>query len=123
MTSPTIPRDTYLDEMVHHYLACAAWSSCNIDDDGNDESLDGYSFSEAAESKAREVCGSFLDVAFPFLGDWAPCEAGHDLWLTSAGHGSGFWDRGLPDGSTLTGMAKTFPMDAYLNDSLEIELQ
>jgi hypothetical protein len=35
---------------------------------------------------------------------------GHDLWLTSCGHGTGFWDRGLGDlGDRLTDACKHLP--------------
>jgi hypothetical protein len=48
---------------------------------------------------------------------------GHDLWLTAAGHGAGFWDRGLgAAGARLTAYAKLFPMDAYHHKDL-LELQ
>ena len=35
---------------------------------------------------------------------------GHDLWLTQAGHGTGFWDRGYPDalGEALTDASHRF---------------
>lgn len=35
--------------------------------------------------------------------------AGHDLWLTSNGHGTGFWDRGLGElGDALADAARAF---------------
>lgn len=36
-------------------------------------------------------------------------DAGHDLWLTRSGHGTGFWDRGLGElGDRLTEAAKSY---------------
>jgi hypothetical protein len=43
--------------------------------------------------------------------DWSVGEqAGHDLRLTAGGHGTGFWDRGLPDdlGQSLSDLAQSF---------------
>lgn len=43
--------------------------------------------------------------------------SGHDLWLTQAGHGCGFWDRGLGElGERLTDAAKLFgPYDCSID--------
>lgn len=43
---------------------------------------------------------------------------GHDLWLTQAGHGAGFWDRGYGEaGETLTERAKAFgPYDCMIEE-------
>lgn len=45
---------------------------------------------------------------------------GHDFLLTSSGHGTGFWDRGLPDdlGDRLTNASKLYgdPHVTVLND-------
>jgi hypothetical protein len=36
--------------------------------------------------------------------------AGHDLWLTSQGHGAGFWDGDWPTyGDMLTGLSRCYP--------------
>lgn len=46
-------------------------------------------------------------------------QAGHDFWLTRNGHGTGFWDRGLPDpyGELLTNAAKDYgEFYVYLGD-------
>lgn len=45
--------------------------------------------------------------------------AGHDFWLTSAGHGVGFWDRNLGDlGDQLTAACEPFrdKLDPYIGD-------
>lgn len=45
--------------------------------------------------------------------------AGHDFWMTSAGHGVGFWDRGLGElGDALTAACEQFQHkhDAYIGD-------
>ena len=45
---------------------------------------------------------------------------GHDFWLTSQGHGAGFWDRGLDEiGDTLTDSVNGYEgiVDLYLDDA------
>jgi hypothetical protein len=123
MNPPDIPRETYLEDMFPHYLACCAWSTSGTDQHGEEvESLEAFEFSTEADRKAREVCDAFLDLAFDHLGNWSPEQAGHDLWLTSAQHGAGFWGRGFPEGAILTNIAHTFPMEAYVADDGEIQL-
>jgi len=43
---------------------------------------------------------------------------GHDLWLTQAGHGCGFWDRGYGElGDQLSARSKEFgPYDCSIDD-------
>lgn len=58
----------------------------------------------ADEDVARmlvKVCG---DIEDPY--DWG--QAGHDFALTRAGHGAGYWDRGLDDGDALTTAAESW---------------
>lgn len=97
------PRE--LDVMARHYIIAALWA----------DSPEGTNprASNAAREKARETCRTFLDIigpemmgelreaesqgygSHPDCGDEAPLFAamGHDVWLTSSGHGAGFWDR------------------------------
>lgn len=47
--------------------------------------------------QARNACSNFVEAVrreidiHPNKVNWA--QAGHDLWLTRNGHGTGFWDR------------------------------
>ena len=44
-----------------------------------------------------------------YLGTFTFDQLGHDIALTTCGHGAGFWDRGLGDaGTALTDVARTF---------------
>jgi hypothetical protein len=42
---------------------------------------------------------------------------GHDFWLTSQGHGAGFWDRGIDTEleKQLTEISKTYSFNAYVS--------
>lgn len=65
--------------------------------------------------KNKQDCLLFVDQHDSDLDLWE-C-LGHDLWLTSAGHGVGFWDRGLDDlGDRLTKACEHLKKDAYLGD-------
>lgn len=50
--------------------------------------------SDISRMRAYQACADFI-LATEELGvkdfDWV--QAGHDLWLTRNGHGTGFWDR------------------------------
>jgi hypothetical protein len=137
----------YLDRMTAAYLECAEWSSVDADPsqpapiDGSDpdpvplDSL-GLEWSTDANNAAREVCESFVATALADLvavaamveqvgrSEYSAAElAGHDLWLTSARHGTGFWDRGYgAAGDRLTKVAHTFPMDVYIGDDRQLHL-
>lgn len=87
------------EAMLQGYIACALWADLS-DDDG--EPLDNYSIDDVAEksiSKARENCILFyyenkadIELFMDEL-DLDESDIGHNLWLTSKGHGTGFWDR------------------------------
>ena len=49
-------------------------------------------------------------------------KAGHDFWLTSQGHGSGFWDGGWKIyGDMLTKLAKCYPGEMTISFKEEKE--
>jgi hypothetical protein len=110
-------------DILPHYLECCAWA-----ESGDEQSpLSRYApeFSLDAQAVALERCTSFLhdnpDVALSGL---TAEQVGHDLWLTSQGHGSGFWDRGLGElGQRLSKRAKLEHCEAYIGDSGLVELQ
>lgn len=92
-----------IETMARHYCIAACWADC---EEGTNPRI-----SSAALAMARARCARFVDRIGPELfnaalsapgygshpdcGTVAPqCAAmGHDLYLTSAGHGVGFWDR------------------------------
>lgn len=96
-----MPR-TPLQVMADHYIIAAIWADCP----------EGTHPRATAQARrvALQVCEDFARAAGPFLteacnrpgyGDHPDCgtehpayaAAGHDLYLTSHGHGAGFWDR------------------------------
>lgn len=107
--------------MADHYLIAAIWADCP---EGTQPRA-----TTQARRVALETCEAFLTQAgslitaaivapgygsHPDCGTEHPAHAalGHDLWLTSQGHGAGFWDRaelraeGL--GDALTRVAEGF---------------
>ena len=103
--------DEQIDIVAKHYIIAALWADCV------EETHPQVPKKEAAA--AREVCRKFIEQCEAAGGlftqamacfddgygkhpDAGSAEAafGHDLWLTSQGHGVGFWDRkrdGLPE--------------------------
>ena len=88
--------------MAEHYLIAAIWAECP---EGTHPRA-----TRQARDKALQVCAAFAAAAGRLLGEAATRDgdgaapdcgtvhpayaaAGHDLWLTSQGHGVGFWDR------------------------------
>lgn len=92
-----------IEIMARHFLIAALWADC---DEGTHPRV-----SRQAQDAARRICAAFVDrigpgmfaeaLAAPGYGShpdcgnvWPQCAAmGHDLYLTSLGHGAGFWDR------------------------------
>jgi len=107
------------DEFVRGYITAALWST--IDVSNEDEHLDArYDASDLSPDALKTmvgVCQAFVDANEDDLLEYAKEReyvrhrgegtawdyAGHDLWLTAAGHGCGFWDRDLGElGDRLT---------------------
>lgn len=101
-----------VEEVLTEYIAAALWSTINSDTD-NTFSEDNFTREDIAPATLRAM---EADVR-KFLAENADAlkeseldngQIGHDLWLTRNGHGAGFWDRGLDDGTAdlLTDAAK-----------------
>jgi hypothetical protein len=89
-----------MKQTIQAYIECARWTT----------DIDGVLSPEAQEQMAQD-CRSFLDFVEAQSIDhsaWDETQLGHDFWLSRNGHGTGFWDRGLPNGDTLHVAAKTF---------------
>lgn len=118
-----------LDSFVAAYTQAALWSTSNdryeADPDNEPEMLDTGAYEMAPEAKAmfHAVCAEFLAAnaelieAAKQVGHTIE-QSGHDLWLTSNGHGVGFWDRGLGElGDKLSEAAKmSGEKDLYVGD-------
>lgn len=113
------------------YVTALLWSS----GDNDHESLEDFELAPETMEKCRADCRRFIAMNSidleryattytPATGyNVAEC-AGHDFWLTRAGHGVGFWDRDLGElGDRLTGACEQFKnVEAYLGDDLKVYL-
>lgn len=77
-----------LSEMSQAYLECARWADTG--EEGQPPADAPLSF--CAKLEANAVCDAFLLENETAIGQHLT-QAGHDLWLTRNGHGSGFWAR------------------------------
>ena len=113
----------YLTKMVRGYIDCMLWSSLDwtaVGPDDNapclDESYGPDDLTIAAYNDCVRTCRGFLDyckeTGVP-TDEQDASRNGHDLWLTSEGHGTGFWDRGLTHGDALSKAAKLFTGSFY----------
>jgi hypothetical protein len=122
-----------LDPMARQYVATALWSTTDgTTPDGGDPLDRRYTGTDIEyQSLARMVadCDAFRDLVaaeLPFvLAECDEADLGHDLWLTRAGHGAGFWDgayawldrEGLNVGEMLTRLCKRLPARSlYVGD-------
>jgi hypothetical protein len=116
-------RGMNINEFLNGYIDAMLWSSGE---------LEGCDLSEAATLRCATDCARFMQLAAVELEEYEarggfpmPSEyAGHDFWLTRAGHGAGFWDRGLDElGDRLTVICEQFPsVDAYSGDDGKVYL-
>jgi hypothetical protein len=119
----------YIEEMTHHYIVAALWSSNDESTPEGGEPLDNNYTPEdlAREAKAQALkdCRKFAKQNAKLLENMKAEHAGHDFWLTRNGHGCGFWDRDLGEvGNKLTDACKKFGgCDAYVGDDGKIYLQ
>jgi hypothetical protein len=117
---------SYLDDFVDAYIECALWSSTdNADDSGGSPLDDNYGPEDIEPETLAEMradCADFIALAgMEARENWPASQAGHDFWLTRNGHGTGFWDRGEPDGEELTRHAKTYRgIDLWVSDDGKI---
>ena len=119
------------DQFVRCYLtAVLFWEHCSDEDEG--EFLDNVytidDFSPEAFERAAADCEAFLQAAenagIPLLyADYAE-QAAYDFYLTSRGHGTGFWDKpevyGTQEAEILTNIAKSFRCPEYYDADGEI---
>lgn len=120
-----------ITKIVEGYITACLWSSVDQDDEGLEIFYDEFEPSSQLKGEARHLCGLFYDAnesdcnlfaeQYTPSGEYDIWEClGHDLWLTSAGHGVGFWDRGLDElGERLTQACHIRPYRdkcAYIGD-------
>lgn len=92
-------------EFARHYIIAMLWSSTDESDESGglpmDQNYDASDIAPATMAEIEKICRAFLEQVGHLITDenyighaseGALQQAGHDLWLTSAGHGAGFWD-------------------------------
>lgn len=105
----------YAHEFFNAYVECAVWSSTALDQEGTplDDLCDASDLKADVLDEMRTDCAHFIMANRADLRGLDPAQAGHDFWLTSRGHGAGFWDRGLGEvGERLTTNSKAYPSDS-----------
>jgi hypothetical protein len=94
-----------LDDFTRAYVEAALWSSNDEDDDPLDENYGIDDIDPVTLEAMERECANFQekysslieDDESPAIDKWGRWElAGHDFWLTSAGHGAGFGDGNFP---------------------------
>jgi hypothetical protein len=121
-----------LDAFFQGFIEAMLWSTPG-DVEAMEEDLLNYDLAENTRLALRALCENWTRQQETLLREYVerrqpdtcagPIDtfayAGHDFWLTSAGHGVGFWDRGLGDlGDQLTAACKPleYRMEAYVGD-------
>jgi hypothetical protein len=121
--------------MVRGYLECMLWSSTDMDTEEHlDEnySIDDISdeFFESSVIDCAKLFSTFRFSDSKYVGKPGNefdvhSYAGHDFWLTRAGHGAGFWEKSDWEedfGEQVTAhIKKDFPdIDPYVGDDYKI---
>ena len=101
----TIPRnynDSTLERFIAGTLTTMLWCEYDESDDNGGELLDfNYGLDDLAPETIdliRAHAHTFLNMAHTMLleDERDPGKWGHDFWLTTHGHGAGFWDGDYP---------------------------
>jgi hypothetical protein len=114
----------FVDQLTHGFLVGMLWAESGDPESPLGESAGLEDLAPQTRTAACEICENFasycarVHIRLDRVRGMDAQAIGHDLWLTSQGHGAGFWDRGLGAlGDKLTAAAKTFSGgDAYRGD-------
>lgn len=102
-----LPRYEYVEDMVKHCLIAAVWADLPEEIETDLDSSELSSWSARSIAEVWRACSEFARDNWSDLEGMEASQAGHDYWLTSRGHGVGFWDRGLGEqGERLTEACK-----------------
>ena len=113
---PIAERVEALEQFVTAYIVAMLWSS-NEGDTPLDVLFNLNSVTGEDLSRITNECGDFIDNYGHLLdGRWEL--AGHDFWMTRAGHGCGFWDGDWSEhGDELTEACKKYDnCEPYVGD-------
>lgn len=118
--------DKQMDEIVRGYIVAGLWTTTDDETLGGehlDSEYDASDVNQTSMQTIRELCKRFIDaneddvVAYLAEQDHVRHQGqgtasdyfGHDLWLSSNGHGAGFFDRDLGElGDRLQKAAQDF---------------
>jgi hypothetical protein len=115
------------EAMIEAYIACALWSSSDTTDEGEDIRCDEHEPTIKARRYLARQLRDFMATADadPTTSGWREYwtdeQFAHDFWLTSAGHGAGFWDRyygdqpGTAIGAALSKMSEPYETSLYVS--------
>ncbi len=86
-------------DVTEHYIQALLWSSVDLSEEPEPLDDQGYTLTAKSEIKALAIVSSFIADNWELVSEYLQQgqtleQLGHDLWLTSEGHGVGFWDRG-----------------------------
>lgn len=88
----------FIWQFTEGYIRAAEWSSHGPE--GGPEFIDGTFARWTRRDRAKAACLCYLfcraceaDLVEAEKRGCLPDSLGHDLWLTAAGHGTGYWDR------------------------------
>lgn len=129
-------RADMMDEFTRAYMNTMLWAETDQADDQGGEPLDANyditDFSADALRRIQKDCAQFQqqvdfnEMRDELPGDWNVEErAGHDFWLTRAGHGAGFWDGDWPHpyDEHLTELSEKFGnVDVYVGDDGQLHV-
>lgn len=80
-------KEEFIEDATKGLLECVLWI----------EAAEGCNprLTKASRVEARKLVKEFVEAAGDLMKDYSmsASQFGHDLWLTSNGHGAGFWDR------------------------------
>lgn len=103
-------------EFIDGYLDAMLWANCERDEMDTDPDRDALSWS-ALKNMVRDAV-DFFRSQYTYLEEASESRPwdylGHDFALNRAGHGTGFWDRGLGEIGDRLSKAALVCGDAYL---------
>ncbi len=118
------PNQELIDRMVIGYTCAIEFS----------ESESGEILTPASRSIAKDLCTKFYTENIELVDAYAKViwtkvdngffSIGFDLWFTSKGHGTGFWDRNFDKEmeTQLTELSKKYALEVYVENG-EITLE
>lgn len=121
-------------DFLQGYITALKWSTSGDFEGEELDNLEDFELCSSTYNLCADDCAQFIkfnmldlnlytaamDTGDNLAGAWDI--AGHDFWLTRAGHGAGYWDRGLEElGARLTAAAKAYGnVDPYIADDGQI---